>query len=47
MITVAILITSYLLGCITCGYYLVRRSVLAGVVVGELVLIAGALLVGR
>ena len=30
-----------------CGYYLIRRSVLAGVVVGELVLIAGALLVGR
>ncbi len=29
------------------GYYLIRRSVFAGVVVGEFVLIAGTLLSGR
>lgn len=29
------------------GYFLIRRSVFAGVIVGEIVLIAGALLTGR
>lgn len=29
------------------GYFLIRRSVFAGVIVGEIVLIAGALLSGR
>jgi hypothetical protein len=29
------------------GYFLIRRSVFAGVIVGEVVLIAGALLSGR